>query len=298
MSPRAHPGPLSTSVLRCMQVTARVIPMTKSFLPPHRLLSSQFPVFVAAVALFTGPFATAAEGVRPLKGLMITGGCCHDYTAQKDLLAEGLSARANIEWTVIHEGGGSTKHQVSVYAKPDWAAGYDVVVHNECFADEKDVAWLDKIVKPHHDGVPAVVIHCAMHCYRAPSDEWFKFVGVTSRGHGSHFPHAVKTVKSGHPIMQGFPEVWETPKEELYNIEKVWPTAIPLASSYSPETKKDEVDIWINTYGKGRVFGTTIGHYNHTMQDPIFLDLVARGLLWTCDKLDDQGKPRPGYEVP
>ena len=152
-----------------------------------------------------------------------------------------------------------------------------MIVHNECFSDEKDAAWLERIVKPHREGVPAVVIHCAMHCYRAPGDEWFKFVGVTSHRHGSHFAHEVKNLQPEHPIMKGFPASWMTPKEELYNIAKVWPTATPLGASHSDETKVDETDIWINTYGKGRVFGTTIGHYNHTMSDPLYLDTVTRG---------------------
>jgi type 1 glutamine amidotransferase len=95
--------------------------------------------------------------------------------------------------------------------------------------------------------------------------------------------------------MKGFPADWQTPMEELYNIEKVWSTATPLGASHSKETKRDEVDIWVNTYGKGRVFGTTLGHYNHTMQDPVFLDLVTRGLLWSCDKLDDDGQPKAGF---
>ena len=245
------------------------------------------------LALFTSqPFAHAAE---PIKALMITGGCCHDYNNQRNILAEGISARANVVWTVVQEGGDSTKHKISVYGKPDWAKPYDVIVHNECFSDEKDVEWLENIVKPHREGTPAVVIHCAMHCYRAPSDEWFKFVGVTSRGHGSHFAHQVKNLSATHPIMKEFPAMWQTPKEELYNISAVAPTTTPLGSSYSHETKVDEVDIWVNTYGKGRVFGTTIGHYNATMEEKVYLDTVARGLLWACGKLGEDGKPLPGY---
>ena len=56
--------------------------------------------------------------------------------------------------------------------------------------------------------------------------------------------------------------------------------------------------IWVNTYGAGKVFGTTLGHGNATMQDPVYLDLVTRGLLWTCDKLDANGQPKPGYAAP
>jgi hypothetical protein len=31
------------------------------------------------------------------------------------------------------------------------------------------------------------------------------------------------------------------------------------------------------------------------MQRDVYLDLVTRGLLWVCDKLDENGKPKTGY---
>lgn len=42
-----------------------------------------------------------------------------------------------------------------------------MVVHNECFADVSDKAFIDKVIAPHRDGVPAVVIHCATHTFRS-----------------------------------------------------------------------------------------------------------------------------------
>jgi type 1 glutamine amidotransferase len=51
----------------------------------------------------------------------------------------------------------------------------------------------------------------------------------------------------------------------------------------------------VNTYGTGRSFTTTLGHTNGTMASPVYLDLVARGLLWACDKLTDSGQPKRGY---
>ncbi|MBL9139097.1 MAG: ThuA domain-containing protein [Verrucomicrobiales bacterium] len=235
-------------------------------------------------------------GVRPIRALMISGGCCHDYEGQDRILSEGISKRARVDWTIVRDAGQTgTKHKVSAYQKEDWAAGFDIVVHNECFSDEKELEWLERIVKPHREGVPAVVIHCAMHCYRAPTNDWFRFVGVTSHGHGSHFAYPMTNVKPEHPIMKGFPAVWQTPKEELYNIASIEKTATPLATGYSPETKRGEANVWVNTFGKARVFGTTVGHYNHTMQEPVYLDLVARGLLWAAGKLGDDGEPLPGY---
>lgn len=239
------------------------------------------------LAVVTSRAGTAAEVVKPIKVLFICGGCCHDYAAQKELLSKGLEARAHMEVTVVHQGGSSTNTKIPVYEDPDWAKGYDVVIHDECFADVKDPAWLQRILKPHQEGVPAVVLHCAMHCYRTGSDEWFKFCGVTSRGHGAQYPHEVLTRDGEHPIMKNAGAGWANPAGELYHIEKVWPTAHPLASSKNRENGKDEVCVWTNEYGKTRVFGSTLGHHNETVSHPAFLDLVTRGTLWACDKLTD-----------
>lgn len=237
--------------------------------------------------------ATADKEVKPLKVLLVTGGCCHDYDRQKLILGEGISARAKTEFTIVQEGGKSTNHKISIYEKDGWADPYDVVIHNECFSDVKEPAFTERILKPHREGKPAIVIHCAMHCYRDKTDEWFKFIGVTSHKHGGHFPFDVINVKADSPIMRGFGKNWKTPAGELYHIAKTWENCEPLAQAHSPETKSDHVCIWTNTYGKGRVFGTTIGHYSTEMQDPVFLNFVSRGLLWSCDKLNDDYLLKP-----
>ncbi len=245
-------------------------------------------------ALFTTD-VTAADGPKPIRALMVTGGCCHDYEAQKKILSEGISARANVEWTIIHEGKDRTD-RVSIYAKPDWAEGFDVVVHNECYGAVDDVAYVERIAKPHFEGVPAVMLHCSTHSYRAAkTDEWRNAVGQSSMSHEKKRDLAIKIVAADHPVMRGFPDGWHDPTDELYKNMKLWPKLVPLAQAYGVDTKQDHVVIWTNTYGKGRVFGTTLGHSNATVQDPVYLDLVTRGLLWACDKLDENGKPKPGY---
>ena len=97
----------------------------------------------------------------PLRVLLLTGGCCHDYPRQKEILPQGISARTTIpiEWTVLID----NNAKMAVHKVTNWADGYDVVVHNQCHADLKDKEWVEKILKPHKAGVPAVTIHCAMH---------------------------------------------------------------------------------------------------------------------------------------
>ena len=242
---------------------------------------------MAAVLATLGPMAKADEPVKPLKALLITGGCCHDYTVQKNLIKKGLEARANIEVTVVEQGGRTTDTKIPLYENPNWADPYDVILHDECFASLDDPAWTQRVLAPHQKGKPAVVIHCAMHCYRDGTDAWFQFCGVTSRRHGKHYGHEVLTRDATHPIMKGGPAAWTSEKGELYWIEKVWPTAHPLASAKNKENGKEEVCVWTNNYGGTRVFGTTLGHHNETVQHPAFLDMLTRGTLWACDKLND-----------
>lgn len=253
------------------------------------------------------PEATTAEelkpgtaDVKPLKVLMICGGCCHDYENQKMILSVGISARANAEFTIVHEEGkqkGDREHQISIYKEKDWAKGYDVILHNECFGAVTDVPFVESIAKAHFEGVPAVMLHCSTHSYRtAKTDEWRKCVGQTSMSHEKNRDLTVRNVAQDHPIMKAFPKEWLDAKDELYKNEKLWENFKPLATAYGEDTKKDHHVIWTNQYGDARVFGTTLGHGNSTMEDPVYLDLVTRGLLWACGKLDEEGKPLAGYE--
>ena len=115
-----------------------------------------------------------AQAAEPVKILLITGGCCHDYDYQtKEMQAAFKEHKVEVEWKVVNEGGNGTKAEIDMYNNPAWAKGYDVVIHNECFADTTSDEYIRKITKAHKDGANAVVIHCAMHTYRAGKiDDW------------------------------------------------------------------------------------------------------------------------------
>jgi len=256
---------------------------------------------LALLAVFTFGFSSSGADTKgsptgkPLRALLVTGGCCHDYAQQKKILSEGISARANVVWTIVHEGD-DREHKVSIYTNANWAQGFDVIVHNECFGFVKEDAFVENITAAHRGGVPAVMLHCSTHSYRlATTDEWRKCLGISSYSHEKGRDLTIKNLRPEHPVMQGFPEVWHDALDELYKNEKLWPELVPLAQAFGEETKKDHVVIWLNTYGKSRVFATTLGHGNATMQSDVYLDLVTRGLLWTCNKLDTDGKPVAGY---
>jgi type 1 glutamine amidotransferase len=233
--------------------------------------------------------AHAAEPVKPLKALLITGGCCHEYGKQKDLLKQGIEARAQVAVEQVHTDDTTDMARFTIYEDKDWAKGYDVVIHDECSSNVTELAYVENILAPHKGGVPAVNLHCAMHCYRTGKDDWFKFVGVQSTAHGPQLPIAIRFVDLNHPITKVL-DGWTTINEELYNNIRVLDSATALArgKQTSKEVNDDYVVAWVNDYGKTRVFSTTLGHNSATVGDGRYLDLVTRGLLWSCDKLNDE----------
>jgi uncharacterized protein len=179
-----------------------------------------------------------------------------------------------------------------------------VVVHDACFADVKEAAYIRKILKPHFEGTAAVVLHCAMHTYRdAPNaDEYREFLGITTHEHETATMLEVKpaagALAAKHPILAEFPEVWKTPvNDEAYIVLKQWPNSTPIATTYGKMNNMNFTCAWTNTYGKARVFGTTMGHATEVVKEQAYLDLVGRGLLWAVDKLGPDGKVAKGYEA-
>src|SRR5687768_8835145 len=180
----------------------------------------------AAVAL-TAALTTgaAAQQQAPLRILLITGGGYHDYVAQKDILARGITERVNATITIDDEAGKDSGFRVSRHRNPDWLRGFDLVVYNICFADVKDNAWSEAIVRAHvASKVPAVVLHCTMHSYnfRGDSPIWSQFLGVRTQRHQRQMPYTVETLRPEHPVMAKFPASWRTPQGELYEILEVF----------------------------------------------------------------------------
>ena len=253
-------------------------------------------VFAAAPATQTRP-ATAAA---PIRALYVTGGGFHDFVRQAEILPPGIASRARVEWTVDATAGKATDVMIDRHKDTAWTRQFDVVVYNMSFSHVVDPAWIERLANAHREsGVGAVILHGAVHSYRrSTSKAWGHLMGAFSMRHDRQRPLTVKGVAPAHPIMKGVPPSWTTIDEELYEIVETWPGITPLAESSSVEVQRTSPVVWTNTAGKARVFVTSLGHNNEMMADPIYLDLVTRGLLWTAGRLQDDGTPSPGYGTP
>src|SRR5580765_4692332 len=94
---------------------------------------------VVLYCVFASVSLTAAE---PIRALLIAGGCCHDYGAQQKIISEGISARANVTWTIRVDPETGKNHAASVYTNADWAKGFDVVVHDDCYGDVTNATFV------------------------------------------------------------------------------------------------------------------------------------------------------------
>src|SRR5690554_1615770 len=99
-------------------------------------------VLFTTMPFFTFCSAAQNEANRPISVLYVTGGCCHDYEAQMDLLTEGLSNRLEIDWTIDFEADDSRDFKLSLYNDPGWHEDFDAVLYNICFADVTDVDYV------------------------------------------------------------------------------------------------------------------------------------------------------------
>lgn len=221
---------------------------------------------------------------KALKGLIVTGGCCHDYTNQKNIVGDGLKEKLNFTYDVLFEM--KADKMKEALSKPDWHKGYDLVIYNFCHAHETDEKFIESVAKVHSDGKPAIALHCTMHTYhwkvKGEKKAWTELLGVTSPNHGPKSKIKVTPADTEHPIMKDFPAEWITPNGELYNIKKVHDNTKILAMGERTE-KGDKTPtpcIWTNTYGKGKVVGITLGHHNETMQHETFQKLLVNSVLW------------------
>ncbi|MFT5498079.1 MAG: hypothetical protein ACI9TH_003487, partial [Kiritimatiellia bacterium] len=86
----------------------------------------------------------------------------HKYTPQMEIFKQ-IGEKAGWDVTVMT---GDHDSQIEKLRTKDYAKGYDAVVYNFCFAHSRDLEAADNLMdQTRVNGVPAVLIHCAMHSW-------------------------------------------------------------------------------------------------------------------------------------
>jgi len=133
---------------------------------------------------------------------------------------------------------------------------------------------------------------------RLRGDEWVRDETTPGPGghHGERHEFVVDVRDPNHPVTKGLPAKWRHAEDELYdqlggparNVEV-------LASAYSePSTRgtgEHEPMLMAISFGKGRVFHTTLGHSPEAMHCVGFIVTLQRGAEWAATGRVTQAVP-------
>ena len=252
------------------------------------------PIPKAEVLKLTGEFK-GAKLSRDIHILWLTGpedhrGGEHDYIRIKELFVPMLKAIPGV--TVDEAFGFPTKAQ---FDKADLLIQY---LHLPQLSDEQFQNYQNFV----DQGGSVVSIHES--CIMRPVEDAEKLagcIGCSWKGNRtskwSKFGHSHPLfLKTKHPAFSGLPNSVKLNDESYWNlltrgnvevIGAVAPKSLSEQTNFAKILEHPDVRtqaFWTYTSGKGRVFGTTTGHFTYTYYDPIYRLLLLRGIAWSLNE--------------
>lgn len=105
--------------------------------------------------------------------------------------------------------------------------------------------------------------------------------------HGERHEFPVTVRVKDHPITAGMPPVWFSAKDECYALmrgpaENMLILATGKDISPRAPTDRHEPVLMVLTYGKGRIFHTTMGHDDYSIEGVGFIISFLRGVEWAA----------------
>ncbi|MFZ1787518.1 MAG: ThuA domain-containing protein [Saprospiraceae bacterium] len=245
-------------------------------------------IFKSLIFLFWGSIAFGQAPSDRINVLIIDGFSNHDWK-QTSLLVKTILEKSNLFNVAIS----TTPAEPGDEHWKNWQPkfkDYDVVIQNTNNIDNKNIRWPREIEKKLEQYVQAggglYILHSANNAF-AHWEAYNLMLGLGWRSKDEGIALQVKDngeiieipvnegkstyhgprndeniyILNNHPIHKNFPPVWKTPDMELYKFAR-GPAKNLTVLSYAidKETNINWPVEWVVSYGKGRVYNSSMGH--------------------------------------
>ena len=250
---------------------------------------------LAVTALLACLWGQTPAAPPKIQVLIITGQNGHDWRAVTPELRKALEDTGRFEVRVTEEFRG---------AGAETLAPYDLVVLNYYERKQRDLWWGERaqnaLLEFVRSGKGLVMYHFSTAAFEG-CDEYEKLSGGNWRPNNGHHSAAhdftVEIKDSGHPVTRGLRKSFLQPKDELYANLKWQPadkyhvlaTAWDDHALYQGKARQPTPGpglnwpmLWTVDYGRGRVFGTALGHDAPAVRTPAFVTTFTRGAEWAA----------------
>ncbi len=234
-----------------------------------------YPTFVLA-AVAVASLATSALSAEKI-GVLLLGGRGHDWKGFHAVIAPVLEKTGDFQVTLSAE---------LDDLKPETIKKYGIVLFYGSggnFTDQAQEQGMEQFVQ---GGGGLAGVH-ATDAFKK-SDVYWRLFGGRFIGHGGG-SFLMRIYDKEHPVTSSLAD-FEI-QDETYR-DKYHPEFKLHSLGHIDRGAEQQSMIWVQEYGKGRIFNTTLGHGKAAWDNPQFQRLVVRGLYWAAGREPKDPAPK------